>query len=283
MSTTVEKKEILITPKTGWLDIDWKELWGAREIIFRLFLRDLSSTYKQTIFGYLWFVIPPIVNTLMFSLIFGVVAKIPTDGPPHFIFFMASLLVWNYFSSCVTKTAGTFVGNAGMFKKVYFPRLSVVCAGVLTNLITLGVQMVTFAFFYILFLQRGAQLQPSWNMLLFPLLLVVVTMLGVGIGLIISSMTTTYRDLVMMATMALQLMMYASCVFYPLSQVPEKYKVLFVINPMVALLEATRHVLFGSGTASSALIASAIVASVVMLFIGILLFHRAERTFTDTV
>src|SRR5947209_3908797 len=208
---------IVITPKHGWFDLRWSELWRYRDLI-RLFVRrDFVATYKQTILGPIWFLVQPIMTTLMFTLIFGHIAKLSTDRLPPILFYMSGIVAWGYFAECVNKTANTFTRNAGIFGKVYFPRLAVPIAIVTTNLLGFLIQFVMFMGFLSYFLLQGYPIHPTWRMLVAPVLVVEMAALGLGVGCIVSSLTTRYRDLALALTFGVQIWMYASSVVYPLS------------------------------------------------------------------
>ena len=277
------KQILIITPKKEWFNFRWRELWEARELIFRFVHRDFITSYKQTILGPFWFIVPPVVTTLVFTVIFGGVAKIPTDGIPTFLFFMSGVILWTYFSSCLSRTSNTFSGNAGMFGKVYFPRLCVPIAILISNLLNLAIQVVIFFGAYIWFWWDGKTLHPSMWIVTLPLLLLLLALLGLGVGCFISALTTRYRDMGMVVGFGLQLWMYASCIVYPLSSVPEKWRWLVVLNPVVPIIEAWRQACFGGGVIAWTGITLSVVMSLTLCFTGLVVFKRMENTFMDTV
>lgn len=277
------KQSTFISPEKKWFDFRWRELWEARELIYRFVHRDFVTSYKQTILGPFWFVVPPVITTLVFTVIFGGVAKIPTDGIPSFLFFLSGVILWNYFSSCLMRTSSTFSGNAGMFGKVYFPRLCVPFAILISNLLNLSIQILIFAGAFAWFCWRGTPLHPSWWMLALPLLLLLLAMLGLGVGCFVSALTTRYRDMAMVVGFGVQLWMYASCVVYPLSQVSAQYRWIVVLNPVVPIIEAWRQACFGRGVLTWTDVGLSVLMTLVICFTGLVVFKRMENTFMDTV
>ncbi len=272
-----------IRPVSGWSDIHLGELWRYRDLIMLFVWRDFVAIYKQTILGPLWYLIQPIMTTLIFTVIFGKVAKISTDGLPPVMFYLSGVVAWRYFADCLTKTSNTFVGNAHIFGKVYFPRLTVPLSVVISNLTTFAIQLVLFACFWVYFYAKGTviQLQPAaW---LLPLLILQMAALGLGCGIIVSSLTTKYRDLTQLVGFGVQLWMYATPVVYPMSIVPEKYQWLMALNPMAPIIEAFRYTFLGVGTVDIGAIMTSAVMTGVLLFAGIVLFSRIEKSFMDTV
>lgn len=289
MNTEVTPKEDLsewtevLTPARGWFDFRLGELWRYRDLIVRFFRRDFIASYKQTVLGPLWFVIPPIFTTLIFTIVFGKIGQIPTDGMPPFLFFMIGITAWNYFSSCLTRAASTFSGNSGIFGKVYFPRLIMPLSTILTNLLTFAIQFGLFLVLYAIFWLRGAEAEPNWRIVILPLLLLQMGALGLGIGCIVSALTTRYRDFALMVGFGTQLWMYASCVVYPLSQIPKEWRLLFILNPMVPIIESFRFAFLGGGIVEIWHLAVSGTLTAILLFIGLVMFHRAEKTFMDTI
>jgi lipopolysaccharide transport system permease protein len=259
------------------------ELWQARELILLFVWRDFVSVNKQTILGPAWYVVQPILTPLAFTVVFGQIAKLPTDEMPAFLFYMAGSLVWTYFSQCLVKTSDTFVGNAGLFGKVYFPRLSVPISLLVSNLITFGIQLALFLVFLVGFRVSGADVGPNWAVALLPLLLVIMAGLGLGGGITISALTTRYRDLRLMVSFAMQLFMYATPIVYPLSSVSGGLRLLLLANPMTSVVETFRYAFLGAGSFSLWNLSYSLVFMLVMLFLGMLLFNRVEATFMDTV
>jgi len=273
----------IIKPVSGWFSFNLAELWRYRDLIALFVRRDFTANYKQTILGPLWFLIQPLFSTLVFTVIFGKIAKIPTDGMPPMLFYMSGIVAWNYFSSCMANTANTFVANAGIFGKVYFPRLAVPVSVVIINLATFAIQFVFFLCFLFYFMLRGAPIHPSAWILLTPLLIVQMGILGLGIGIIVSSLTTKYRDLTFVVGFGTQLWMYATPIVYPMSQIPEKWQWLYMLNPVAPVIEAFRFAFLGSGSINSNAIFISLGMTLALFVVGIILFSRIEKTFMDTV
>lgn len=273
----------IITPQQGWFDVRLGELWQYRDLIWQFFRRDFVSSYRQTVLGPLWFVLPPLFTTLVMAIVFGRVAKVSTDGTPHILFFLLGVTAWNYFASCLTRTATTFTGNAGLFGKVYFPRLTVPVSVVLNNLATFGIQFAIFLVIFLFHWHAGAPVAPNWRMVLLPVLLVQMGALGLGLGCMVSALTTRYRDFGMLVSFGVQLWMYVSCVVFPLSAVAPGVRWIFILNPMVPIIESFRFAFLGKGVIELWQLALSFGLSGVFLFLGLLMFHHVERTFTDTV
>jgi lipopolysaccharide transport system permease protein len=296
VSTTIKAKESIdidteqeqwtevIKPKTGLFDLRLGELWRYRDLIMMFVRREFVSVYKQTILGPLWFFLQPLLTTVMFIIIFGRVAKLSTDGMPMVIFYLAGITIWNYFSITLTSTASTFAGNAHIFGKVYFPRLTMPLSIVISNLVRFLIQFSLFLAVWIYYLiNRGDVIHPNWIILLTPILLIMMGVLSLGLGLIFSSLTTKYRDLSMLLAFGVQLLMYATPVIYPLSAVPEKYKWLIVANPITSIVESFRYAFLGSGSFSWLYLSYSLVVALVILFFGIIIFNKVEKTFIDVV
>lgn len=274
----------IITSKHNWLDLKLKEVWRYRDLI-RLFVwRDLVAAYKQTLLGPLWHFINPLVNTLIYTIIFGVIANIDMGGIPPFLFQLASITFWGYFARCFSVTQITFLGNAGIFGKVYFPRLTVPIAGVLSALIQLGIMLIIFfmAWSYYKFTGHNIHLAPL-GLAIFPILLLITSMIGMGLGAIVAALTTKYRDLNLFVNYGLSLLMYASAVVYPISAIPESFKMYVTLNPISYLMESFRYTFLGLGSLDIwGLIYSGTI-SIVIFFIGTIAFNRTEKDFIDTV
>ena len=276
---------MVITPYRGWFDLNLYEIWRYRDLLWIFVKRDFTTFYKQTILGPLWFFIQPLISTIVFTVIFNRVAGIPTDEIPPFLFYMSGIIAWNYFSSCLTSTSGTFTTNAGLFGKVYFPRVIVPLSIVVSGLCRFGVQLLMFLGFYFYYLKSGKyQINPSVQILLFlPILIIQMAMLGQGLGMIISSLTTKYRDLNYLVSFGTQLMMYASPIVYPLSVVPENYKLYILANPMTPVIEGFRQAFIGKGNLEINLLIYSTVFSLITFLIGLLVFNKIEKNFIDTV
>ncbi len=273
----------VIEPRTGLLRLNIGDLWRYRDLIKMFIRRDFVTFYKQTILGPLWFVIQPLFTAAMFTFIFGRVANISTDGIPHMLFYMAGIINWSYFSDCLTKTSDTFIANAGVFGKVYFPRLTVPVSVVITNLIRYAIQYSIFVIAYFIFIYRGTELNSNWVMVFTPVLILYMALMSLGFGIWISSLTTKYRDLRFALPFFVQLWMYATPVVYPLSLIPEKYKMIIALNPMVPVIEIFRYAYLGAGTINEKTIFLSIGITFFILVTGIILFNKIEKTFMDTV
>lgn len=237
----------VIEPLHSLLQINWKEIWQYRDLIYLLVKRDFTAQYKQTILGPLWFLIQPVLSSSIFTIIFSSIAGLSTDKVPPFLFYMCGLMAWGYFSDCLNKSAGTFSSNASIFSKVYFPRLTVPIANAITNLLTFGIQFGLFLVIWIAVIFKGAPVHPQFAIVFVPLLLLQMALLGIGVGCFISSFTTRYKDFSLLVGFGVQLWMYASCVFYPLSSVPDKWRWILVLNPMVPIIEGFRYAFLGAG------------------------------------
>ena len=275
--------DLVIEPPKGWFDLHFQDLWRYRDLMGLFVRRDFVASYKQTILGPLWHIIQPLLTTLMFTVVFGRIAGLPTDKVPQFVFYMAGTTVWSYFANCLTRTSNTFIANAGIFGKVYFPRMVVPVSVVMSQLIAFSIQFTFFLFVYGLFWAKGAPIQPNWAVGLLPLLLLMMAGLALGFGVIISSLTTKYRDLQVLVGFGVQLWMYATPVIYPLSTMPDHYRWIIVANPLTAVVETFRYGFFGTGVFSWAYLAYSAGFTVLLLLLGMAVFNRVERTFMDTV
>lgn len=273
----------VITPKNSLFSLNLKEIWQYRDLLVLFVRRDFVATYKQTILGPLWFFIQPILSSFVFYVIFNKVAQIPTDGMPPYLFYLCGLTAWNYFSTCLTSTSNVFIANAGIFGKVYFPRLITPLSIVVSNLIKFAMQFLIFILFWGYYYVSGATVHISMYSLLFPVLLIVMAGLGLGSGIIISALTTKYRDLTFLVQFGVQLFMYATPVIYPLSQIPQKYQQLVMLNPMTGVIETFRLAFLGVGTMNWNALYYSIVIMFVLLFVGIVIFNKTEKNFMDTV
>jgi len=284
---TVYKEEhwdMIIQPQRSLLDLRLGELWRYRDLVMLFVRRDFVSVYKQTILGPLWYLIQPLLTTITFTVIFGNIASLPTDGLPQFLFYMSGTVVWSYFAACLTKTSETFVQNANLFGKVYFPRLAVPVSILISNLITFAIQFALFLVFVLYFILRGTSIQPNWLWIaLSPLLLLMMAGLGLGLGIIISSLTTKYRDLRFLVQFGVQLLMYATPVIYPASSIPERFQWIILANPMTPIIEAFRYAFLGAGNANLAQLGYSFGFMVAVAFLGSIIFNRVEQTFMDTV
>ena len=274
--------ETVIVPKTGLLDFGLKEVLKYRDLIFLFVKRNFVSQYKQTVLGPLWAIIQPLLTTVVFTVVFGRLAGLAADGVPSFLFYLCGTVAWSYFSACLTQTANTFASNAGILGKVYFPRLVMPVSTVLTNLISFAIQFSFFLCFAIFFWIKGS-IRPNAYALLLPFLLLHMAMLSFGVGVIVSSLTTKYRDLKMLVSFGVQLWMYATPVAYDIGIVPEKYMTLYMMNPMTPIICTFRKAFLGIGDFDPGHYLISWVVTLAILLLGLLLFNRVEKTFMDTV
>lgn len=280
---TKENWTIEIKPKKKWLDIDLKGIWRYRDLYYMYVKRDIVTVYKQTILGPLWFLIQPIFTTVMYMFIFGGLAGISTDGVPQPLFYMAGIMLWNYFSSAFNVSSNVFTANAGVFGKVYFPRLVVPLSGITSNLIKFGIQLLLFIAMYLYFYVKGASLHVNASLLLFPFLIFLTAFHAMSWGLIISALTTKYRDLTQLVTFGLQLFMYATPVIYPLNAAPEKYRDIIALNPLTPIFETFKYSCMGCGSLDWGGLAYSTLFMLSTLFCAVVIFSRVERNFMDTV
>lgn len=278
-----EKWTTVLKPKNKWLDINVKELLSYKDLIFLFVKRNYVTKYKQTILGPLWLVISPLLTTLMFVVVFGNIAGLSTDGTPQLAFYMAGNVVWAYFAACVNQTSNTFVANAGVFGKVYFPRMVVPISTVLTGLLDFAIQFLLFVLILFIYAITGSEITISPWVLTTPLLVLELALLGMGVGIIVSSLTTKYRDLTILVTFGVQLWMYASPVVYSISQIPEKYQFIYLLNPVSPIITMFRYAFLGSGYLPLLSWGISWITTLVIVTIGIILFSRIEKTFMDTV
>ncbi len=279
--------DLVIKGHTSLFDLNFNDLWRYRDLLLMFVKRDFVSFYKQTVLGPLWFFIQPIFTTLVFTFVFGNLAGISTDGLPQQLFYLTGITSWNYFSDCLTKTSTVFRDNANIFGKVYFPRLIMPLSIVVSNLVRFGVQlllMVAMMVYFYFFPTAGTSFAPSIGLLLFPILVLLMALLGLGLGLIITAMTTKYRDLTFLVTFGVQLLMYGTTVIYPLSYAREKgYGTWVELNPMTGIIEAFRYAFLGKGEFTIWSIGYSVVVTLVILFLGILIFNKTEKNFVDTI
>ncbi len=274
---------LVIKPKRSLWEVNLKELWEYRDLLYLLVRRDFVAKYKQTILGPLWFLLQPFLTTVLFTFVFGHIAKIPTDGLPHILFYMAGIVIWNYFSKSLTATSNTFVGNAGLFGKVYFPRLIIPLSIVVSNLFQFFIQFLLLLFFMAYYYFLGVRLHLTWFVLILPYLIILAAGLGLGFGILISSLTTKYRDLSHLVGFGMQLWMYITPIVYPLSKVPPKYAWIVALNPMTPIVEGFRKAILGVGTVNFWQLLYSTGFMIFMLIIGVLIFNKVEQNFMDTV
>lgn len=279
--------DLIIKGHTSLFDVKFKDLWHYRDLLFLFVKRDFVSFYKQTVLGPLWFFIQPIFTTIVFTFVFSNLAGISTDGTPQYLFYLAGITAWNYFSDCLTKTSTVFRDNANIFGKVYFPRLIMPLSIVVSNLVRFAVQLILMlcmmVFFYFSPIP-GTGFEVTTGILLFPALVILMALLGLGLGLIITAMTTKYRDLTFLVTFGVQLLMYGTTVIYPLSYAREKgYGTWVEMNPMTGIIEAFRYGFLGKGEFTAWSLGYSALTTVVILFLGIIIFNKTEKTFVDTI
>jgi lipopolysaccharide transport system permease protein len=273
----------IIKPKNKLFDVDFKELWHYRDLFSMFVKRNIITQYKQTILGPAWFFIQPAITTIMYMIVFAGIAGISTDSLPEPMFYLAGIVCWQYFSDCLNKTSSTFTENQGIFGKVYFPRMIVPLATVASNLVRMGIQFLLFVAVYIYYIVIGVQVQPNVYVLLLPVLMLMLAGLSLGFGIIISSMTTKYRDLTILFTFIVQLWMYATPIIYPLSTMSPKRQWIMALNPVTSIVEAFKYGTMGVGTFSWMQLIYSFVFMVVILAIGIVVFNKVQRSFMDTV
>lgn len=280
----MEKKwTTVIEPQNRLFDLKLKEVWKYRDLISLFVQRDFKTRYKQTILGPLWFIIQPLFTTVIYTFVFGNLAGLSTDGLPQFLFYMAGNVPWLYFSTCLTSTSNTFTGNAGVFGKVYFPRLTTPIATVITSMLNFFVQFAMFMIFEVYFLVIGASIQVTWVAALTPLLVIQMALLGMGFGIIISSLTTKYRDLQVLVSFGVSLWMYATPVVYAASSLPPKVYSILMLNPVAPIVELMRYGWLGAGEVSYLYWGISWITTALVVFIGIVVFNKVEKTFMDTV
>ncbi len=281
-----EDWDLVIEGRAPLLDLKLRSVWRYRDLLRMFVKRDFISFYKQTILGPLWFFIQPLLTSLVFTFVFGNLAGIGTDGLPQFLFYLAGVTAWNYFAECLTKTSTVFRDNANIFGKVYFPRLIMPLSIVTSNLVKFGVQLLLLIGSMVYFLAKGADFSPTWALALFPVLIILMAMLGLGLGLIITAMTTKYRDLTFLVGFGVQLLMYATTVIYPLSEARDKlgqYAWIVELNPMTYIIETFRFAFLGQGAFSWAGLGYTSLVTAVVLFLGVVIFNKTERSFVDTI
>ncbi|MBS1525987.1 MAG: ABC transporter permease [Bacteroidetes bacterium] len=286
MAQSEDNWDIEITPKHNLLDLRLKDTWHYRDLLLLLVRRDFVSFYKQTILGPVWFFIQPIITIVIYTVVFGTLAGIPVDGLPKPLFYLAGTIIWNYFAECLTKTSTVFKDNSAMLGKVYFPRLIMPLSIVMSNLIRFAVQFILFLILMIVYGAQGQPLAPNLILLLFPLLIVIIAALGLGLGMLISAVTTKYRDLAFVVTFGVPLLMYTTTVIYPLSVVLTKYPKyswLIKFNPITAVIETFRYGFLGRGSFSWELLGYSAMVTCIILLLGIIVFNKVEKNFVDTV
>ena len=284
--TPIPETSIVIESNHKLFDLNLTTLWQYRDLLMILVKRDFISFYKQTLLGPIWFFVQPLFTTLTYIVIFGNIANVGTDGLPQALFYLSGITLWNYFSDCLLKTSTVFRDNSNIFSKVYFPRLIIPLSIIISNLIKFVVQFLLFLgflFYYYYFQGFQVQLHLLDVLLLFPLLIIAMAFLGLGLGLIISALTTKYRDLSFLVTFGIQLMMYTTTVIYPLSITPGKFRKLIAINPMTGVIETFRNIFLGKGEISFDTLGYSLIFTIVALLLGLLIFNKVEKNFIDTI
>ena len=273
-----------ITAEKKWFDLNLREIWNYRDLLWLFVKRDVTTFYKQTILGPLWFLLQPLITTIVFSFIFNKIAKIPTDQTPPFLFYMSGIIAWNYFSDCLMSTSNTFTSNAYIFSKVYFPRLIIPFSQIISNLVKMFVQLSLFFCLLIYYQVYEDQVFFIYrNIILLPIIIIQMGLLGVAIGMIVSSLTTKYRDLRFLVSFSVQLLMYATPVAYPLSAVPEKYKIFVFYNPMTSIIVSFRNSLLGKENLDPIFFYYSFLSISLLFLVGLIFFNKVEKTFIDTV
>jgi lipopolysaccharide transport system permease protein len=278
-----EHWDLVIEGKTTLFDLKFQDVWRYRDLLVMFVKRDFVSFYKQTILGPLWFFIQPIFTTIVFTFVFGNLAGISTDGLPQSLFYLSGITAWNYFSDCLTKTSTVFRDNANIFGKVYFPRLILPLSIVVSNLIRFVVQLFLLITMMLYFGFQGSNFHVTWAIALFPVLVLLMALLGLGLGLIITAMTTKYRDLSFLVMFGVQLLMYGTTVIYPLSAAPEKYRKFIELNPMTGIIEAFRYAFLGEGFFTAWSLGYSAIFTLIITILGIIIFNKTERSFVDTI
>ena len=276
--------ETVITPKDKLLAVDWKEIWRYRDMFVLFVQRSFRVAYKQTILGPLWFIITPVLSVIVYATVFGGIANIPTDDIPPILFYLLGISVWGYFSSCLSATSNSFVSNADIFGKVYFPRIIMPLVSVTTNLLSFGIQMLIFLAFYAYYIYIGTPLMVHWQVIFFPVYLFILAMMSVGFGMIMSSVTTKYRDIQIIFGKIVSLWVYITPVIYPMSLVTnDKLRLMMLLNPVTPVVEACRYSLLGQGQFSWLWLGYSVIMTVVLLTLGLMLFNKVQKSFMDTV
>lgn len=283
MKTQEQNWDVILTSNKSFFDLQIKQIWVYRDLLMLFVKRDIIAAYKQTIFGPLWYFIQPIFTTVIFTFIFGTLAKLPTGGAPQPLFYLAGVTAWNYFADCLIKTSTTFRDNASVFGKVYFPRVITPLSIVISNLIRFGIQMLLFIGVLIYYVFNGYNFQISWQIILFPLFVLFMAMQGLGFGMLVTAMTTKYRDLAHLVGFGVQLMMYTTTVIYPLDSLSGKLYWVVSLNPMTYIIEGIKTCTLGIGQITFFSFSYSLSVSVVIFLIGLLTFNKVEKSFVDTI
>lgn len=284
-STLSPELEIVIEPSHGLRFLNWRELWAYRDLLRQLVWRDFATRYKQTVLGPLWHLVQPLITTLIFTIVFSHVAELSTDGLPPTLFYLCGLLAWNYFAQSFSSTSGTLVANAGLFGKVYFPRLIVPLSSIVSNLISFAIQFVTFVVLFVLYRTSHVEstVGPGWSALLLPLVLLQLAALSLGVGLWLAALTAKFRDFAVLSGFLIQLWLYVTPIIYPLAKVPEQWRAWVALNPVAVPVESFRLMLLGTGSVTPLLALISVGTTLAALVTGILVFQRVEKNFIDVV
>lgn len=283
MAEIQKKWDLIINPHRNWFDFDWKSLWQYRDLIKMFIKRDFAVTYKQTILGPIWFILQPLISTMIFTIVFGKIARLPTDGIPPFLFYLSGMTAWGYFSSCVTETSNIFTQNAHIFTKVYFPRITIPVSVVVSNLLRFGIQFFMFILVYLYLAQENPQIKPGPLLAFVPLVVIQMGILGLSIGMLVSSLVTKYRDLSLLLHFGIQLWMFSCPIIYPLSQIPESLRGVYLLNPMASIIELFKAAFFGSAFLDWKYALLGSFTTILLFIIGFLVFNRVEKNFADVV
>ena len=273
----------VIKPKNKLFEVDFKEIWQYRDLFSMFVKRDIITQYKQTILGPAWFFIQPAITTIMYMIVFGGIAGISTDKLPQPMFYLANIVCWQYFADCLNKTSSTFTANQGIFGKVYFPRMIVPLSTVASGLVRMGIQFLLFIVVYVYYVFTGVHIAPNIYILLLPVIIIMLAGLSLGFGIIISSMTTKYRDLTILFSFIVSLWMYATPIIYPLSSMSPKRQWIMGLNPVTSLVETFKYGTMGVGTFSWMMLGYSFIFMIILLGIGIVVFNKVQRSFMDTV
>ena len=279
-----KKQDItIIKPSRGIININFYELFKYKDLVILFVKRDFVTFYKQTILGPIWYILQPLLNTIVFTIIFGRLAQIPTDNLPPFLFYMAGNIIWGYFAFCMNTTSSTFVKNADIFGKVYFPRITIPISNVIIGLFQFSLQLIFFLCFYFYFIYNGLSVNISFTILFLPFILIHTAVIALGFGLLLSSLTSKYRDLTFVLGFGIQLWMFATPVVYPLSIIPEQYVFFSILNPMTSVVESFKFIFFGESAIQLTHIIISILISTFVFLLGLIIFYKTEKTFIDTV
>ena len=275
--------DLVITPRRNLFDIRFREIWEYRDLLYLFVKRDIVIVYKQTIFGPIWYFVQPLLTMFVYIIVFSNIARIPTDGIPPPVFYLAGIVMWNYFNECFMQTSDVFHKNAALFGKIYFPRIITPISKVISGLIQFLIQSALLMLVLVYYLYNGVDIQPGTGILLIPCLVLLMACFGMGSGLIFSALTAKYRDLKFLITFGVQLLMYATPVIYPMSIIPDKYKALIAWNPLAHIIEGFKYVVLGVGEISFASMLYTMMITIFVLSVGIVIFNKTEQTFADTV